>query len=150
MILQLIKQNKYNELFDYVVNLKKYRIKDAKEIKNTYGIYFLWRNDVITYIGISQKIYDRIYNSMSRHIDIKTFNYVSYVEIDLDNKKLQEFEYKLISFFKPKDNCTNRGFELYNNLPSNYKKIREKQSEIENKLRLDFLSDVYKLIDNTY
>jgi hypothetical protein len=127
MIVELIKTKKYQDLFNHVYNLKKYKKYDNKKIENKSGIYFLWRGDVITYIGISQEIYNRIYDSRTPHIHSKDFDFVSFEEIDMNNRSLEEYEYTLISLFNPRDNSANRGFTLYEYLPTEYKEHKEKK-----------------------
>jgi hypothetical protein len=134
MIVELIKTKKYQDLFNHVYNLKKYKKHDTNEIENVSGIYFLWRGDVITYIGISQEIYNRIYDSRTPHIYSKDFDFVSFEEINMNNRNLEKFEYNLISLFKPRDNGLNRGFSLYENTPIEYKNKRDKKEEEESNL----------------
>jgi hypothetical protein len=137
MIVELIKTKKYQDLFNHVYNLKKYKKHDTNEIGNVSGIYFLWRGDVITYIGISQGIYNRIYDSRTPHVDSKYFGYVSFEEIEMNNKDLEQYEYTLISLFSPRDNRTNRGFELYKHLPTEYKK--NKKNKDDNEMEKEFI-----------
>jgi len=124
MIQEAIKNQDFTMVFKSVLDLKKYSFNS--DFENKKGIYFLWCDNIITYIGISQKIFDRIYNCRTPHVNDKIFNYVSFYELDLINKDLEFYEYELISLFKPKDNNQNRGFLNYNFLPINYKLIKEK------------------------
>ena len=126
----LIINEDYNGIFDYVMNLKKFTIKE-KENANGTGIYFLFKDDVITYIGISQNIYNRIFCCITPHINEKDFNGFSFVNIDLINDELEFFEYFLISFFHPCDNKKHRGFFHYDFLNNDYKIKKEEFEEIE-------------------
>lgn len=69
--------------------------------KITGGIYFLYNNDKLVYIGKSQNIFERI----GRHIkdNVKEFNSWDYQEVD-DEYKRSELEGYLINVFRPKYN----------------------------------------------
>lgn len=126
----LILKNDYNGVFNYVMNLKKFDINDSKKL-NGKGIYFLFNDDVITYIGISQDIYNRIFCSQASHIDNKIFNKYAFINLDLDNRDLEFYEYFLISLFMPYDNHKHRGFSNYEFLNNDYKIKKEKFDEFK-------------------
>lgn len=136
----LIINEDYNGIFNYVMNLKKFSIEE-KDNANGNGIYFLFNDDVITYIGISQNIYNRIFCCRTPHIEEKDFNYFSFINIDLDNRSLEFFEYFLISFFNPNDNRQHRGFFHYDFLNIDYK---NKKEEFEQKKRWEFAINMSK------
>lgn len=136
----LIINEDYNGIFDYVMNLKKFNIEEKHNADGT-GIYFLFNNDIITYIGISQNIYNRIFCSRTSHIENKDFNSFAFVNIDLDNRDLEFFEYFLISFFHPCDNRQHRGFYHYDFLNIEYK---NKKENIEKIKRMEFAFEMAK------
>jgi hypothetical protein len=119
---ELIKLECYNEVFNLVMNLKKFTTKD--KAPNESGIYFLFKENVVTYIGISQNINDRILGSRG-HIFEKDFDYFAFIQINKCNRDLEKIEYSLISFFNPMDNSSNKGFDLHKFLPLDYKEIRD-------------------------
>jgi hypothetical protein len=126
------------------LNLEKFSINDIKSA-NGRGIYFLWRDDIVTYIGISQCISNRLFSSRTPHCLTKDFNYYSFINIELENYQLEYYEYNLISLFKPKDNGTNKGFKNYDFLNLSYK---EKKEAIDRKEAIDncmLMMDFYKL-----
>lgn len=118
----LIKLQDFKGIFEYVFKLERHK----KSASNSSGIYFLFKDEVVVYIGISQNIYERVLGSRG-HILSKNFDSFSFIEINKDNRDLEKLEYFLISFFHPIDNSTNRGFELYTNLPLEYKEKRERK-----------------------
>ena len=121
---KLIEQGKFKELFEFIINLQRLTIYDYNICKS--GIYFLFKDDIITYIGISQNINERIFGSRGHYLE-KDFDSFSYIEINKCNRDLEKIEYSLISFFHPKDNCINRGFLFYEYLPIDYKLKIENQ-----------------------
>lgn len=95
--------------------------------KITGGIYFLYNDDELVYIGKSQNIFQRI----GTHIKegIKEFNNWDYQEIDNENER-SELEGYLINVFKPKYNEKmeyNSIFcpEIYNKKNRHYGKEKE-------------------------
>lgn len=69
--------------------------------KITGGIYFLYNDDELVYIGKSQNIFQRIGSHIKE--GIKEFNNWDYQEIDNENER-SELEGYLINVFKPKYN----------------------------------------------
>ncbi len=121
---KLIENLDFKAIFNMVMSLEKFCIKDRNSA-NGRGIYFLWRDDIITYIGISQCISNRLFSSRSPHCVEKKFNYYSFINIELENNELEYYEYNLISLFKPSDNGTNKGFKNFDFLDLSYKEKKE-------------------------
>jgi hypothetical protein len=144
---KLIENLDLKAVFEMVMSLEKFSINDRKSA-NGRGIYFLWRNDIVTYIGISQCISNRLFNGRDPHCIEKQFNYYSFINIELENKELQFYEYNLISLFKPSDNGTNRGFKNFDFLDLSYKEKKEAIDEKQAIARCMFLADVWKILDN--
>ena len=122
-------ENTFNE----VMNLEKISVKQ-KQNNSDYGIYFLWLNDVIVYIGMSDvSINDRIFGGgFGGHIHDKNkiFNHYSYFNLsNEDDIKLHESF--LINLFNPYFNIQLKNFFYDHNLNKNYKLKREK---INNKI----------------
>jgi hypothetical protein len=66
---ELIRLQDYKGIFDYVFNLPKH----TKDVTGSSGIYFLFKEDIIVYIGISKNIHERILGSRG-HIIYKDFD----------------------------------------------------------------------------
>ena len=125
----------FENIFNEVFSLKKYTKKQGKKCSNFEGIYFLWDNDIITYIGISQSISQRLFYSRDPHIKNKIFTHYSFVEIKKENRELEKLESILINFFDPIDNSTCKGQLFVDKLPKYYYnkiKTHEKNLSYEN------------------
>jgi len=123
-IKQLIKYRNFNNIFNSVISLKRHSIKDRSNADGR-GIYFLYKDNIIVYIGISQCIYTRLFGSREPHCEEKDFDSYSFINLELENRDLEFYEYELISLFKPKDNSQHRGFNNYQYLPIEYKNLKE-------------------------
>jgi hypothetical protein len=121
---KLIEGYRFNEIFDKVMLLKRYSAEEKTKAKGV-GIYFLFKNNIITYIGISQCIYNRLFDGRTPHFGEKDFDSFSFINLNLCNRDLEFYEYELISLFKPKDNNQNRGFLNYEYLQTEYKCLKE-------------------------
>ena len=89
--------------------------------KKTSGLYFLFLDKTLIYVGMSVNIYNRL----GQHsIAGKVFDEFKYVEIDIN--QCIEVEHNLIELIKPKLNKTNR---LYNNQTRIKLDIIKKNSE---------------------
>jgi hypothetical protein len=144
---KLIENLDFKEVFDMVMSLEKFSITDRISVDGR-GIYFLWRDDIVSYIGISQCISNRLFNGRDPHCIQKDFNYYSFINIELENRELEFYEYNLISLFKPSDNGTNRGFKNFDFLDLSYKEKKEAIDKKEAIARCMFLADVWKILDN--
>lgn len=78
-----------------VTKKKKYLTLDDLKIS---AIYFLIKNGVVIYIGMSRNVIQRL-NIHKSNIDYDYFRI-----IECDKKKLIEYEYRLIKIFKPINN----------------------------------------------
>ena len=78
------------------------------------GIYFLFENKKLVYVGISVNIYVRI---QQHALDGKTFDDFKYVEIDIE--QCINTEINLISSLQPKYNKSVRPYRL-NNIKKSY------------------------------
>jgi hypothetical protein len=122
-------ENTFNE----VMKLERIPV-NQRENNSQIGIYFLWINDVIVYIGMSNSsIDDRIFGGgWGGHIHDKNkiFNYYSYVNLENYNE-IRKHENFLINLFNPYFNIQLKNFFYDHNLNKNYKLKREK---INNKI----------------
>jgi excinuclease UvrABC nuclease subunit len=143
---KLIENLDFKAVFDMVMSLEKFSIKDRKSADGR-GIYFLWRDDIVTYIGISQCISNRLFNSRNSHCIEKDFNYYSFINIELENKELEYYEYNLISLFKPSDNGTNKGFKNFDYLDLSYKEKKEAIHKKQAINRCMLISEIWNIID---
>ena len=117
-------ENTFNE----VMKLERIPV-NQRENNSQIGIYFLWINDVIVYIGMSNSsIDDRIFGGgWGGHIHDKNkiFNYYSYVNLENYNE-IRKHENFLINLFNPYFNTMEKNFGYENNLNNNYKIIRNR------------------------
>lgn len=117
-----------NNTFIEVLNLEKIPI-NQRENNSQIGVYFLWLNDVIVYIGMSQSsINDRIFGGgWGGHIHDKNkmFNYYSYFNLE-NYFEIRQHENFLINLFNPYFNIMEKNFRYEDNLNNNYKIKRKK------------------------
>lgn len=112
-----------------------------KERKNKIGLYFLYQDNKLMYIGKSKDINKRLYqHSYSSHVDLQGEYDVKIIIIG-NEKDTELAERVYISMLKPplniefKDELECGGFfsELMNRIPKEYSKkitIKEKRDEI--------------------
>jgi hypothetical protein len=134
-----IKKHDFKGIFETILSLNKYNNK--KDCTSNSGIYFLWQDDIIVYIGISQNIHERLYSGRDPHFEMKKFNYYSFVEIQKENEYLNKLEFVLINFFNPIDNSMMRKQIFLNELPIDYKnkiKIYEQKKALENAMMFHY------------
>lgn len=77
--------------------------KNRIEIKALVGIYFLFKDEELVYIGQSTNINKRVHD----HIIDKKFN--TYTYIQFPKFKLDEMEKKFIRIYSPKYNIIHKG-----------------------------------------
>jgi len=135
---KIINDLDFENIFNRVFELE--RFVSECECSNKSGIYFLFKNDIIVYIGISQSISQRLFTGRTPHKDEKNFNEYAYIEIDKENFFLQKLEFILINFFNPEYNSLNRKQVFLEHLPKEYKdKIERIQKENAYKNAMNFL-----------
>lgn len=79
------------------------------------GVYFLFQNDTVVYIGKSNDIYRRIYEHSSGRAKgpKKDFDSWEYVKFD-DEESMARFESACIHAFRPKYNIVDTGYTVVN------------------------------------
>jgi len=130
---KLIMENFINELdfkniFKEVFELK--RLTNQNECSGESGIYFLFEDDIIVYIGITKHFNDRIFNGRTPHIESKEFDSYSILPIKKENYILEKLEDILINFFNPEYNVSKRKQVFLNELPKDYRE-KAKNKEIQ-------------------
>jgi hypothetical protein len=139
---KIIENLEFENIFDLVYNIKKYSSKNDCTLKR--GIYFLFNDDIITYIGISQNINESIFDGRTAHKTNKKFNNYSFLEIDKPNNELEILEKILINYFDPKDNTLYSYKKYVENLPIWYKTKNENyKKEIQRKMAHQMISFFY-------
>lgn len=135
--------------FIEVLKLEKIPVNQRKN-DSQIGVYFLWLNDVIVYIGMSQSsINDRIFGgSRKGHIqnENKIFSHYSYFNLE-NYYKIRQHENFLINLFNPYFNIMEKNFGYDDKLNNDYKLKRNKiNDKIANYYRSKFniLSNQYK------
>jgi hypothetical protein len=109
--------------FKEVMNLKKIPV-DQRENDSTIGVYFLWLNDVIVYIGMSNSsIDDRIFGGgFGGHINDQNKIFTHYSYFNLQNYyEIKSHENFLINLFNPYFNIMEKNFRYENKLNEDYK-----------------------------
>lgn len=84
---------------DAIDNLIKYKVSDLSDNLPLLGVYFLFKDDELIYIGRSTRLFKRI----KSHISQKDFNYFSFVKCDTFYNA-DYMERTLINKYKPKLN----------------------------------------------
>jgi hypothetical protein len=133
--------------FKEVMNLKKIPV-DQRENDSTIGVYFLWLNDVIVYIGMSNSsIDDRIFGGgWGGHIHDtnKIFNHYSYFNLE-NYHEIRSYENFLINLFNPYFNIMEKNFGYEDKLNEDYKFKRNKMNDkIANYYREKFEIEIEK------
>ena len=102
--------NNYIDLFKYKMNLKNLEnitsnikettIKELEKLQNKYGVYFLWNNDNLIYIGKSINLSERILTSIKeRNMKVKVTHFSYYLtKTQADAHILEPY---LITQYKP-------------------------------------------------
>jgi hypothetical protein len=128
-----LKNRDVNNTFIEVLKLEKIPV-NQRENNSQIGVYFLWLNDVIVYIGMSQSsINDRIFGGgFGGHIHDKNKIFTHYSYFNLQNYyEIKSHENFLINLFNPYFNIMEKNFGYENKLNDDYKLKREK---INNKI----------------
>jgi hypothetical protein len=135
-----LKNRNVEKTFNKVMQLDKIHIEEiSNNLKK--GIYFLWLNNAIVYIGMSEKsMTNRIFGNggWDGHIqeNTKAFNYYSYYNVsNVDD--IRELEIFLINIFNPYYNVVSKNFNYEDKLDKNYMLIRNDVNTRINKFETD-------------
>jgi hypothetical protein len=144
---KLILNKEFDKIFKEVFSLKKYKNPDNLEYfdhLNGRGVYFLFVDDIITYIGITQNFEDRLFTGWSPHFYNKKFTHYSILEIEKPNTELEKPEYILINFFDPKDNIKGSNKLFVDKLPVDYYNHLKAFEAFEAKRRIAMAIEAFK------
>ena len=120
---KIINELDFENIFKEVFELK--RLTNKNECTGKSGIYFLFEDDIIVYIGITKNFHNRIYEGRTSHIESKQFDSYSILPIKKENYILEKLEDILINFFNPEYNVSKRKQLFLNELPKDYREIAE-------------------------
>lgn len=84
------------------------------------GVYFLFHDDILIYIGKSINIFKRL----NEHIKNKNFNNYSFIKCDTENEA-NELETEMIIRYKPKLNIQHRKMDLDSSIDFHLKSIEK-------------------------
>ena len=135
---KFINELDFENIFKEVFELK--RLTNKNECTGESGIYFLFEDDIVVYIGITQNFHNRIFEGRTPHIESKEFDSYSILPIKKENYILEKLEDVLINFFNPEYNVTKRKQVFLNELPKDYREIAEnKQIERSRKAAMQMM-----------
>ena len=135
---KIINELDFKNIFKEVFKLK--RLTKEDECTGEPGIYFLFENDIVVYIGITQNFHNRIFEGRNPHIESKEFDSYSILSIKKENYILEKLEDVLINFFNPEYNVSKRKQVFLNELPKDYREIAEnKQIERSRKAAMQMM-----------
>lgn len=82
----------------YTIDIEAIPKKDREHL--ICGVYFLWRGDLLVYVGQSENVNSRI----QHHYKDRKKNFTSYSVLEIDKKKLKPTERILINKYLPQYN----------------------------------------------
>lgn len=119
-----------------------------KKLTKTTGIYYLFKNNKVVYIGQSEFCERRVY------AHCKDKNFGSYFIYSVDKNILSDIEAKEILLYKPKYNQSIPDNNIFYTLPKYFKNILKIKKygykRIENKIKNKHNIKTYRLKDKNY
>lgn len=96
--MQIVRENPKKEIPGVLSDLRDIIPIDFNELR---GVYFLFLNEEIVYIGQSQNVYVRIQNHINEKVKVFNRAFVQFIPLEFD---LQEVEKHYILKYRPKYN----------------------------------------------